>query len=135
MRIQWYGQSAFDLAGRVFIDPFGDVSLLASRGLEFDYPAIEGVAAELVLVTHEHRDHNGVEAIGGSPAVIRSTAGTLESPVGEVMDPSFPVVDDEAGIAEVVRHLQSSPAILVEEYGRIAGILTRHDLLDVPQAN
>jgi len=85
MRIQWYGQSAFDLAGRVFIDPFGDVSLLASRGLEFDYPAIEGVAAELVLVTHEHRDHNGVEAIGGSPAVIRSTAGTLESPVGEVV--------------------------------------------------
>jgi L-ascorbate metabolism protein UlaG (beta-lactamase superfamily) len=85
MRIQWYGQSAFDLAGRVFIDPFGDVSLLASRGLQFDYPAIEGVTPELLLVTHEHRDHNGVEAIGGSPAVIRSTAGTLESPVGEVV--------------------------------------------------
>jgi cystathionine beta-synthase len=59
----------------------------------------------------------------------------LESPVGEVMEASFPIVDDEAGIAEVVRHLQSNPAILVEEYGRIAGILTRHDLLDVPQAN
>jgi L-ascorbate metabolism protein UlaG (beta-lactamase superfamily) len=85
MRIQWYGQSAFDLAGRVFIDPFGDVSLLASRGLQFDYPAIEGIEPELLLVTHEHRDHNGVEAIGGSPAVIRSTAGTLESPVGEVV--------------------------------------------------
>lgn len=85
MRIHWYGQSAFDLAGRVFIDPFGDVSLLASRGLRFEYPAIEGVAPELVLVTHEHRDHNGVEAIGGSPAVIRSTAGTLESPIGEVV--------------------------------------------------
>ena len=38
-----------------------------------------------MLVTHEHRDHNGVEAIGGSPAVLRSTAGTLESPVGEVV--------------------------------------------------
>ena len=85
MRIQWHGQSAFDLAGRVFIDPFGDVSLLASRGLQFDYPAIEGMSPELLLVTHEHRDHNGVEAIGGSPAVIRSTAGTIESPVGEVV--------------------------------------------------
>ena len=85
MRIQWYGQSAFDLAGRVFIDPFGDVSLLASRGLQFDYPAIEGMEPELLLVTHEHRDHNGVEAIGGSPAVLRSTAGTLESPVGDVV--------------------------------------------------
>ena len=85
MRIQWYGQSAFDLAGRVFIDPFHDVSSLAARGWQFDYPAIEGMAPELLLVTHEHLDHNGVEAIGGSPAVIRSTAGTLESPVGEVV--------------------------------------------------
>ena len=88
MRIQWYGQSAFELAGEeasVFIDPFGDVSLLAARGLQFDYPAIEGVEAALLLVTHEHRDHNGVEAIGGSPTVLRSTAGTLESPVGEVV--------------------------------------------------
>ena len=70
---------------RVFIDPFGDVSALAARGLQFDYPAIEGVEAELLLVTHEHLDHNGVEAIGGYPAVIRSTAGTLDSPVGEVV--------------------------------------------------
>ena len=85
MRIQWHGQSAFDLAGRVFIDPFHDVGSLAARGMQFDYPAIEGMEPELLLVTHEHRDHNGVEAIGGSPAVIRSTAGTLESPIGEVV--------------------------------------------------
>jgi predicted transcriptional regulator len=26
--------------------------------------------------------------------------------------------------------LQKSPALLVEEYGRISGIITRHDLLD-----
>ena len=44
-----------------------------------------GVEADLLLVTHEHRDHNGVEAIGGDPAILRSTAGTLESPVGEVV--------------------------------------------------
>ena len=88
MQVEWYGQSAFRLAAggtAVFIDPFGDVSGLAARGLQFDYPAIEGVGAELVLVTHEHADHNGVEAIAGSPAVLRSTAGRLESPVGEVV--------------------------------------------------
>jgi L-ascorbate metabolism protein UlaG (beta-lactamase superfamily) len=88
MRIQWYGQSAFELAGdeaTVFIDPFGDTSGLAARGIRFEYPAIEGVEAELLLVTHEHADHNGVEAIGGSPEVLRSTAGTLQSPVGEVV--------------------------------------------------
>jgi L-ascorbate metabolism protein UlaG (beta-lactamase superfamily) len=85
MRIQWFGQSAFELAGRVFIDPFDDMSVFAARGLQFDYPAIEGIEPELLLVTHEHRDHNGVEAIGGSPQLIRSTAGTFDSPVGEVV--------------------------------------------------
>ncbi len=87
MLIRWYGQSSFLLAGgqSVFIDPFGDMSMAAARGLEFNYPAIEGVTADLVLVTHEHGDHNGVEAIDGDPAVIRSTAGRFESPVGEVV--------------------------------------------------
>lgn len=88
MRVQWYGQSAFALAGdghAVFVDPFGDVSGLAARGIHFDYPAIAGAAADLVLVTHEHLDHNGVEAVGGDPVVLRSTAGRLESPVGEVV--------------------------------------------------
>jgi L-ascorbate metabolism protein UlaG (beta-lactamase superfamily) len=42
------------------------------------------VAPELLLVTHEHGDHNGVEAIEGEPAILRSTAGTLESPLGQV---------------------------------------------------
>jgi L-ascorbate metabolism protein UlaG (beta-lactamase superfamily) len=88
MRIQWYGQSAFALTGAqasVFVDPFGDMSALAGRGLQFDYPAIAGVSADLLLVTHEHRDHNAVELIGGDPKVLRSTAGKLESPVGEVV--------------------------------------------------
>ena len=88
MRIQWYGQSAFALTGAeasVFIDPFGDMSPLAGRGMQFDYPAIDGVGADLLLVTHEHLDHNGVEAIDGDPAILRSTAGKLESPLGDVV--------------------------------------------------
>lgn len=88
MQVEWYGQSAFRLSGggtTVFIDPFGDMSSLASRGIEWNYPAIEGVEADLLLVTHEHRDHNVVEAIGGDPAVLRSTAGKLASPIGEVV--------------------------------------------------
>jgi predicted transcriptional regulator len=31
--------------------------------------------------------------------------------------------------------LQSSPAVLVEQYGHIAGIITRHDMLDLPVSN
>jgi hypothetical protein len=68
MHVEWYGQSSFALrAGdtTVFIDPFGDMSPAASRGLQFDYPPITGVDADVLLVTHEHLDHNGP---GGSPS-------------------------------------------------------------------
>lgn len=88
MRIDWYGQSAFRLAApqaTVFIDPFGDTSAMEARGIQFEYPAIDGVSADVLLVTHEHLDHNAVEVIGGEPAVLRSTAGRLESPIGEVL--------------------------------------------------
>jgi L-ascorbate metabolism protein UlaG (beta-lactamase superfamily) len=88
MQVEWYGQSAFRLSTAditVAIDPFGDMSAMAaSRGMQFDYPVIDGLAAELLLVTHEHIDHNGVESVGGDPAILRSTAGALESPIGEV---------------------------------------------------
>jgi L-ascorbate metabolism protein UlaG (beta-lactamase superfamily) len=89
MRVEWYGQSAFHLGGAersVAIDPFADMSAMAaSRGMQFDYPPIANVTADLLLVTHEHLDHNGVEAIVGSPTILRSTAGTLESPLGEII--------------------------------------------------
>ena len=87
MRVRWYGQSAFlieSAEGSVMIDPFGDPSALAGRGIRFEYPPIEGVTADLVLVTHEHFDHNAVEVVDGDPAVVR-LAGSHETPVGEVV--------------------------------------------------
>jgi L-ascorbate metabolism protein UlaG (beta-lactamase superfamily) len=94
MHVEWYGQSAFKLrAGdrTVFIDPFGDMSGLGSRGLEFNYPPIEGVEADLLLITHDHRDHNAVEAVGGDPRVVR-LAGTHDDVLGVASEH-----DDEAG--------------------------------------
>jgi L-ascorbate metabolism protein UlaG (beta-lactamase superfamily) len=88
MQVEWFGQSAFALTGSaaaVFIDPFGDMSPAAARGMQFEYPAIETAAVDLLLVTHEHLDHNGVEAIAGDPTILRSTAGRLQSPIGEVV--------------------------------------------------
>ena len=88
MQVEWFGQSAFALTGaeaKVFIDPWGDMSRARDRGLRFEYPAIDVDGVDLVLVTHEHFDHNGVEAIGGEPAVLRATAGRLSSPIGEVL--------------------------------------------------
>ncbi|MBC7933364.1 MAG: pyridoxal-phosphate dependent enzyme [Rubrivivax sp.] len=56
----------------------------------------------------------------------------LSAPVSDVMEASLPVVDVDATSAEVTRLLRRNPAVLVEEFGRITGIITRHDMLDVP---
>lgn len=101
MRVEWYGQSAFALSdgsSTVAIDPFGDLSAMAGRGIQFDYPPIQGLEAGLLLITHEHADHNGVEAVAGQPTVLRSTAGRLESPIGEILAVASEH-DEQAGTA------------------------------------
>lgn len=90
MRVEWHGQSAFTLTGseaKVFIDPFGDMAaLLADRDLKFEHPPIEADGVDLLLVTHEHIDHNAVEVIGGEPETLRATAGKHDTDaVGEVI--------------------------------------------------
>ncbi len=87
MRVRCFGHSAFLLsanAGSVMIDPF-DGPLARERGTQWDYPDIEGVEPDLLLITHEHFDHSNQDAIGGDPQVIRSTAGSFETPLGDVL--------------------------------------------------
>ena len=52
MRIDWYGQSAFRLVAdkTLFIDPWGDMSAAAAHGITWEYPAIEDVSADLLLI-------------------------------------------------------------------------------------
>ena len=89
MQVEWYGQSAFRLTEgdiTVVIDPFGDLTALLTSGRRWDYPPMTGVRADLLLVTHEHLDHNGVEVVVGEPVTLRSRAGTFsDTPTGEVV--------------------------------------------------
>lgn len=55
----------------------------------------------------------------------------LEQPVATVMDASFPVANENVEVSRAKMYLKESPALLVEEYGRIVGIVTRHDVLDI----
>jgi cystathionine beta-synthase len=55
----------------------------------------------------------------------------LDQPVTKVMDVPFPVVNENVEVAQAKRYLKDSPAILIEEYGRIVGIITRFDVFDV----
>jgi cystathionine beta-synthase len=57
----------------------------------------------------------------------------LNARVGDVMDKSFPVVEMDASFAELTSKLRKSPAVLIEDFKRITGIITRSDVLDLPK--
>lgn len=64
MMITWYGQSCFRIEskeGSILIDPF-------SKEIGLRPPRIKD---DLVLVTHEHNDHNNVSEVEGDTFVIR----------------------------------------------------------------
>lgn len=56
----------------------------------------------------------------------------MDSLVSEVMEESFPVVDVDTSLDKIKRRLQKSPAVLVEDFKRITGIITRSDVLEFP---
>ncbi len=63
--VRYYGQSFFVLTTasglRIAIDPYGEIG--------YPLPAVEG---DVVLITHEHRDHNNAGLIRGATQVLRA---------------------------------------------------------------
>ena len=55
----------------------------------------------------------------------------MQSAVSDVMDRALPVVNEDVSVQTAVKYLKGSPALLIEEYGRIVGIITRQDVLDL----
>jgi cystathionine beta-synthase len=55
----------------------------------------------------------------------------LNAKVSDVMDKSFPVIEMDASLNEIKAKLQKSPAVLIEDFKRITGIITRSDVLDL----
>ncbi len=68
MQIVWHGQSCFQITTQkeknhlvnIVIDPFDE-----KTGLRFPK-----LAADIVLVSHSHYDHNNIKAVSGNPFVI-----------------------------------------------------------------
>ncbi len=88
MQVRWFGQSAFALGAgddSVFIDPFGDMEAARGRGMNWNYPEIKDAVADLLLVTHEHGDHNAVQVVDGVKQTVRSSAGTVETQLGRLV--------------------------------------------------
>lgn len=55
----------------------------------------------------------------------------INSKVLEVMDASFPIVEMDESIDKIKHKLTKSPAVLIEDFKRITGIITRSDVLDL----
>jgi len=91
MTITWYGQSCFQISSSqgknnqvsILIDPFEEsIGLKLPRKLE----------ADIVLVTHDHPDHNNIKKVSGSPFV---AAGPGEYDVKGVFIQGIPAFHDD----------------------------------------
>jgi len=56
----------------------------------------------------------------------------LDAKVSDIMDKSFPVVDVDESFDSIKNKLTKSPAVVIEDFKRITGIITRSDVLDLP---
>jgi len=71
MKIIWHGQSCFQIIAQtkkskevtIVIDPF-------SEGIGLRVPKLQ---ADILLVTHNHRDHNNVKTVSGNPFLIEGS--------------------------------------------------------------
>ena len=70
MKVKWLGHAAFlitsDEGTKIITDPY------QSGQFGLDYGKIED-AADIVVVSHEHADHNYVQGVPGSPQVVKGT--------------------------------------------------------------
>ena len=90
MEITWYGQSCFrlrDYGRAVVTDPYNpEIGLRVPR-----------VTATLVTVSHDHDDHNHVQALRGSPYVV---AGPGEYEIGGIFVVGIATFHDDREGAE-----------------------------------
>lgn len=90
MKITWYGQSCFQIIAQkkrngyasLVIDPF-------SEEIGLSLPKLE---ANILLVSHQHSDHNSIKAVSGNPFLIE---GPGEYEVQEVFIQGIPAFHDK----------------------------------------
>lgn len=78
-------------------------------------------------------DHRSVGSLRESHVLTKllQNRDLIELPVSAVMDDSFPVMEVDSTLEEIKKKLQKSPAILIEDFKRITGIITRSDVLEL----
>lgn len=63
-------------------------------------------------------------------AAVLEDPALMEEEVSKLMIETFPVLDMNADVSEVKRHLTQTTAVLAAEYGRVVDLVTRYDLIE-----
>ncbi len=134
LTIRWWGQACFSISDgerTVINDPFP---------ADFGYQPPD-IPAQVVLVSHEHRDHNAVEVVAGSPTVVRGpgphaaaglnilgVAAFHDAEHGARRGPNTLFVWEMAGLK--LAHLGDLGHLLTDE--QVAAIAPPVDILMIP---
>ncbi len=90
MKIRWLGHSSFlitsDTGTRLITDPY-------ETGGALGYGKIEE-SADIVVVSHDHFDHNNVAAVRGNPKLVR---GAVTTEIKGIEFKGIPSYHDDAG--------------------------------------
>lgn len=95
--------------------------------------ALEKMSSSGVTQLPVLEEHHSVGSLRESRVLTKllQNRDLLGSPVSEVMDESFPVMEVDANLADIKKKLQKAPAVLIEDFKRITGIITRSDVLEL----
>jgi L-ascorbate metabolism protein UlaG (beta-lactamase superfamily) len=91
MQIIWKGQSCFQIVTQKSKNPVNIVIDPFSPEIGLRPPSSP---ADIVLITHDHPDHNNAEAVGGEPFVV---SGPGEYEIKEVYIEGIPSFHDSSG--------------------------------------
>lgn len=101
MRIKWLGHASVlitsDLGIKIVTDPFKPGKYVTPDGNLFYDPIEE--SADIVAVTHDHKDHDQVGEVKGHPEIVRGSeiAGKAPTEVKGIEFKAIPTFHDDSG--------------------------------------
>jgi cystathionine beta-synthase len=95
--------------------------------------ALEKMSESAVTQLPVLEDNRSVGSLRESRVLTKllSDRDLINSKVRDVMDESFPVIEVDTSLREIKSKLQKAPAVLIEDFKRITGIITRSDVLEL----
>ncbi len=130
MKIKWYGHSAFlltsDKGVKIITDPYES----GGYGGQLAYGKIQD-EADIVLISHDHADHNDAKSLPGSPQIVK---GSGAKGIKEISIKGIPTYHDsskgaERGVNTIFAF--SVDGIQVCHLGDLGHILSEKELAEI----